>query len=50
MLTEETRELREIQTNSRSQGVPLIFLNPLPNRRKAKLLAALEHALVQEGM
>lgn len=27
----------------------LIFLNPLPNRRKATLLAALEHALKQEG-
>ncbi|MCL4409332.1 diacylglycerol/lipid kinase family protein [Aliidiomarina haloalkalitolerans] len=32
-----------------TSGRALIFLNPLPNRRKAKLLAALEHALVQEG-
>ena len=49
MLTEETRELREIQNELATSGRALIFLNPLPNRRKAKLLAALEHALVQEG-
>ena len=46
MLTEESRELREntneLATSGRALKKKNLFLNPLPNRRKAKLLAALE--------